>query len=399
MSLLSWFFVSGAAVVCVLFITHFIWLPWLLLVFARNDFFVTTSREGTAKARLRYGRFGGMLKPLPWEGHCYDDNWEVVDIALAGASCRPVALNWIEKLLPKGILWLGIPFANTTKVSHLQWTGLRQGSLSGEIQTAKGTESLVQQDKLDDLLISRDEEQDYILLMDDVYCINFKDTEDVEMIPLSFIAIMTLRVVNPYKALFRTEQWLEQTINFLRPYVKVYVGNKKYADLASTNSGTGTETLADILQNVRRESDSILELPSPTDGETIKEYLRNRWGIHAEHLNLVDFKTGEGPRGDAYQKAAATKYMTQREAEGIAVLAEAEAGRIKTIAGAEAERVTKVADAVTKGGDVAILVRRLEALESVGEGGNLVVVDGNNQQLLIPAPERKSGKRKEAPKP
>lgn len=333
--------------------TYSLWKPWLLNTMASNNFLIGKLDEGTAKVVMHYGEFERVV--LSWKGYHLTPEHDVVPNS---DKTERAPQHWIDKLLPGSLFWIGLPFSHSVYEYHFQWTSIRQGVLGAAENVEGGLQAIVQQDKLEDLLISRDKMLDYILLKEDIYGITFKDVEDSEMIPLSSIALMTIKVVNVYKALFESEQWLEQITNFLRSYVKDYVGARKFAELAKAKS--------------REQADLILGEPSPKDGMKVREYILQKWGIEIQHLNLVNITPG-GKLFEAFQAAAATGYLKEQEATGI-----------RKIANAEAYRVTKVTDAIKKGGPDALAVRTLEAYEKMGEQGNTIVIGGEKPvQMLL----------------
>ena len=65
------------------------------------------------------------------------------------------------------------------------------------------------------------------------------------------------------------------------------------------------------------------------------------------HVNLVNFKTS-GKRGEAYETAAATKYIKEQEAKGIQEIAKADADRTRELAKAERENEIVIAEGEAK---------------------------------------------------
>ena len=228
---------------------------------------------------MHFGEFTRSV--MSWEGHHLKKDWEVREDRDQEEEI-PEELpdpHWMDKHLPGGLYWIGMPWANKVYDYHFQYTNIRQGSTGPTTQTPHGVMSTVEQGKLQDLLflISRDERPDFIFLKRDVYGITFQDTDDQDMIPLSFIALLTARVVNPYRALFMTEQWLEQVTNFLRRYVKEYVGRYSFIELVTDarkhdteHESVGRYSFIELVTDVRKhdtehESKEILDYPAPTD--------------------------------------------------------------------------------------------------------------------------------------
>jgi hypothetical protein len=336
----------GAMVALALLVTWMIWVPALLKAMASRNFLIGMCDEGTAKAVMHYSEFERAV--MSWKGHHLTPEWEVV---ADFENPEKAPTHWMDKVLPGSLFWIGLPFSHSVYDYHFQWTSLRQGVLERAEAVEGGLQAIVQQEKLEDLLISRDKMLDYVITKDDIYVIRFQDIEDKEMIPLSSLAPLTIRVRNVYRALFASEQWLEQVTNFLRSYVKDYIGNKEFSELAKAKS--------------KVQSDEILNESSPTDNVSVKDYILNKWGVEILHLNLVNIDPG-GKRHEAYETAAATAYLKKQEAAGIREIADAEAYRASTVA------------AALKDDPNALIVRTLEAYETMGENGNVIVLGGEN---------------------
>lgn len=357
------------AAVLAIFVTSFLWLPWFLEMLADHNFLITSLKEGSAKAIMSFGEFSRLV--MAYKGYYFNTNWDVMreSDTEGTANHTRVPDHWIDELLPGGLRWVGLPFANKVYDYHFQWTSIRQGSLGEGVQTGKGVEAIVEQKNLEDLLVARDERPDYIVLKRDVYGITIQDTEDKDLFPVSAIALLTGRIVNPYKALFNTEQWLEQVTNFLRPYLKEYIGGHSFQELVTASKKGEENALAGAL-TARAESDEILGLPSP-DHRTVGEYICAEWGFRIEHLNLVNFKT-VGKLGEAFQTAAATKFVKHQEAVGI-----------MEIADAEAYRITTVADAIEKKGETGLFLRGVEAYEEASRFGNQSTIIGSHPVSML----------------
>lgn len=367
--LLIAFFCVIAMVVMALILFRSIWWPALLQFAAERQILIFSVREGAAAAITHFGEFERLV--MSWQGHYLDAQWNVIQ-GKPGENGNPPAApgHWIDKLLPGGLHWKGW-IGMQVYYYHFQWLSIRQGKLGSAEQTARGYESIVVQGELQDLLISRDEVLNFILVKQDLYGITFQDTEDKDMIPLSFIALLTGQIVNPYKALFFTEQWLEQVTNFLRRYIKEYVGKNTFIDLVT-----------DAKNNTQGESVEILGYLSPAVS-TILKYIEDQWGFRINHLNLVNFRTS-GDRGKAYEQAAATEYVEAQRAKGIVKIAEAEKTRLKLLGEGEAARLHAVKEEAIQGGDMAELILGLETYQKIGEAGNTIVLGGNQPvQMLL----------------
>lgn len=358
--------------------TSVLWVPAMLGALAKRNLFFTEVNEGTAKTITKFGEFCRCV--MSYRGHHFNDEWDLLDETKE--SGLQMKQSWIDRKLPGGLRYVGLPFVYKVHGYKFRWTSLRQGkspTADAAATTEKGEMSTVKEDDLIDLFISRDEKIDYINLMDDVYVFRMERAEDREMIPLSFRVLLTIRIVNPYKALFRTEQWLEMTINTLRPIIKQYVGCKTFKEL-----------VLDRKESLEHEADEILNLRSREEGaaSTIKDYIKGRWGVQIKKIGIVNVNTS-GKAGEAYEESAAKKYLAEREAERITTLAGAEAGRIGILATAEAKRIQTVMEQMKVQGSEAFTLRTIEAMEKAGENGNTILIGGDQPvQMLLNAAKK-----------
>ena len=419
--------------------TSTLWVPTILGILAKKNLFFTEVKEGTAKAITKFGKFHHCV--LSYKGHYFNSKWDLIDEArrdkdrdedvarlkvakiklsegdnepartllvererleIAKANLldghaldkllsseertqmeyyEPVQESWIDGILPGGLRWVGLPFVYNVHRYSFRWTSLRQGgSPTADAETTeKGEMSIVKEADLIDLFIARDEKIDYVNLTDDTYVLKMERAEDKEMIPLSFRVLVTARVVNVYKALFRTEQWLEMALNTLRPIIKQYVGRKKLQEL-----------ICEREESLEHEDDEILNLPSSPSAAaaTIKNYIRGRWGVQIKKIGIVNVNTA-GKAGEAYEDAAAKKYQADREAERIVTIATANAKQVGIAAKAEAKRIKTVMEQMkTQGGD-AFVLRATEAFEKAGVDGNTILIGGAQPvQMLLNAAKK-----------
>jgi regulator of protease activity HflC (stomatin/prohibitin superfamily) len=356
---------------------------------ARNHFFFTMVNEGTAKAIVRFGQFDRII--MSYRDHHLTVEWDVQNDHPSDGS--PVTFapehrmdTWLRMHGYGGLRWVGLPFMYSVYHYNFQWISERQGSTGGL--------TIVSVEAVKDVYFPRDERMAHILLKDDTYVLVLDSAEDKEMIPLTVRTLLTVRIANPYKALFRTEQWLETVENQLKSTLRKYVHLNTFKQLAGRK------------ETFEREADDILneELPDSPTHQKRGDWIEERWGVRIKSIGLINITPG-GKRGEAYEESAAKQYQAEREAERIvtiaradakriATLAEAEAGKIERIATAESERIKKVTAALKDGGDIALTLRALEAVETAGENGNTVIVGGENPiQMLLGLKDKREAKK------
>ncbi len=148
------------------FLALFVWF-----VLAPLNIFFTFVKEGTAKVVVRGEAVQRVF--IQWEGYVLDSEGDVVP----GQQWYPFG----------GLRLFGWwPFDQIYRYKS-RWTSIR----------ADGTKQ------------AHDDVLRHVLLKDFVYITEVKDAEDKEMVPLTFDLLITLRVINPQKAIFRVEDWTE----------------------------------------------------------------------------------------------------------------------------------------------------------------------------------------------
>lgn len=298
-----------------------------LYLLALNNIFFAFVREGTAKAIRKFGEFQRII--LSYKGYVLDEEWDVKSVGKVGeVKAGDIALR------PKGfhiggLYWVGIPFIHDVHRYRFRWTSFAQKEEGG---------------KLAQETVTHYEEIDYVLLQDDIYYTFIREAEAKGMVPVDLELLLTIRVVNPYKALFRVQEWLEMTQNLLMPALREFAGTRTYEELVKVRSQT------------EREQDIILALGG------VGSYIEKDYGVRVKHARLKDVNPS-GERAKVYEEAATKEWQAQKEAERIKVLADAEAGR-----------VAKEFGAVKDLGPDGLFIRTLEALETAGGGPSNVVV-------------------------
>lgn len=274
---------------------------------APTNRFFTFVKEATAKAVMKAHEFQRAL--IQWRGYTLrDDNWEVVSegTMVAGKTYK-------EPWHPfGGLRFYGFWPLKDVYIYDLRWTGVTE---AGEIQRHPK------------------ETLDYILLKDDIYWCELLSVEDSDLLPLHIELLLTIRIINPYKALFKIENWLEAVINRIKPSVRDYVAQDRYKNLVAKKEAMGGEIQG-----------------------RLKDLIEEFKDLYGVELGKIEVKEIEPP--EAQRKETLKKWSAEREKERIEIEAAAEAQRIATIYGA-----------VEAKGKLGELVRALEALEKSPEKG------------------------------
>jgi len=338
----------------------------LLYFLAKNNLFFTFAEEGTAKAILKFGRFHRVI--MTYKGYGLDTEWTVrnkeneVDengniiyhedvkdsqgnIIYHQGDLVKGKTGTTLKLRPKpwsrlgGLRWVGIPLIHSIYKYNFRWTSFEQGEEEG---------------KLIQKIIHHEEKIDYILVQDDIYYSFVKEAETEGMVPVDLNLLLTIRIVNPYKALFRVQNWLEATQNLLKPALRGFISGKSFEDLIKKK------------EEVEREADEFL-IESKTD-----DYLERDYGVRLKKVGVVLIDPA-GDRGETYVAAATKGWEADKEKI-----------RIEKLADAEVERLDRVYSKIQSYGNEGLFIRATEAIEEAGRGpSNLVIFPFGSIQSMF----------------
>jgi len=326
----------------------------IIYFLAEMDLFFTIVHEGTAKAVKKFGKFHRCV--MSYTDHTFRRNHNPDEFIDEGKFDDPDywdIMRWKEKEKREkhfsktssifnlfnnfgGLKWIGIPFIHAIHESRFNWTSLEQKK-----KEEGGTE---------DRLVTTEQDMSHVLVQDDVYVSEIKGVETSELVPMNLTLLLTIAIINPRKALFRIQHWLEATHNHIRPYMREYVGTKAYEELIKDKNASAKEVL-----NILGEEGVLQELRSRY-GVDVRNVQIHRIDPSAEASDVVDFV-----------ELATKQYAAKREGESIVTLAEARAMEVKT-----------VSEAIEKQGEIGKLVVTLESLEKVD---NLTLLSEGKEAL------------------
>lgn len=300
----------------------------LVYLLARHNIFWTIVKEGTAKAILKFGKVKKIV--MVYQGYILDP---------AKGDIRRIEEGKGEQARKTGLAWIGIPFIYSVYRYEFRWTSFEQAEEQG---------------KLIQKTIAHKEPIDFILVQDDVYYTFIREAETKDMVPVDVDLLLTIRIINPYKAFFRVQNWLEATQNQLKPVLRSYIASNDFFKLITRREGMG------------REMEALLTQPAEAEdadkGEALGSYLDDRYGVRIKKIGLVRIDPA-GERGKTYQEAASQKWESERDKD-----------RILTIADAEVERIERVFRKISDFGEKGLFLRAVEGIENAGKGpSNLVV--------------------------
>lgn len=303
-----------AAMVVGFLLIYFWWAP--------KNLYFTFVREGTAKVVVRAHQFHRAL--MRFKGHILDDEWSVIEAPGRGSRTRKKE-GFFGGLIPYGFWPLDDIF-----IYEFKWAGMTD---RGELE------------------LHPSEWLDCIFVKDDVYGCEVTKAEDKELMPLDIKLTLTVRIINPYKALFVIENWYETMVNRVRPYVRDFITTDTYTNF------TKNPIRIDIGVWERLEKEGILD-------ELVKRYGVD---IRKIEVNAID-------PVEEFRKATMAKVLALRDKDRIITEARAERERLKTVAQGEKNRIDTVYSAVAAHGELGEKIRGCEALEkSTGEGAKWVI--------------------------
>jgi hypothetical protein len=395
-----------AIFLCALAGSYWLWVPWLISVFAGNNFFITVVDEGTGKWIIKGARKKGRAWRFITSDRSTDPSpdfanpeksWDITETRQPKSARLKNAegeeswfVDWIDRILPGGIRWVGLPFIYSIHKYNFRWDVLRQSRPGDGKDGSIREDGLVESTKLDNdkWVASFAKRLDYIYLRDAVYYFEVidaemkgvikggadKDKTTLVSMPVDIYMLATIRIVNPYRALFVVHDWLETTFDLIRPNVRSWVAATSYEDVV------GKPEVAERNYDTFLKGTNVAAalVPAGVSAKSIGTYIEDTYGVREKR---IAFDAVVPPA--AYTTAAIERASAEQKKNTTITNAEADRDRQTIVAEGEANRIATVTAALAAGGDIALELRRLEALESVGEHGNMVVVSGKGAKMLI----------------
>jgi hypothetical protein len=226
------------------------------LVFTRVD-------ESTAKAFVRKGEVTKIA--MVWKGHRLDRGNVVEE---DDEEWHPLG----------GLRFVGFRGLDEVYRYRMRWR---------DLQLIDGGERSEFHDKI----------LDYILVRPDVYFTDIEkaETKPPERIPLDIQFLITIRVINPFKALFDAPpNWNENVMMRLNALFRDWVGIK---------------TMDEILE-LREEPEKMWE---EFENDPLLSLFNDEWGIKIEAIQIRDVGLAPG-----YEEPAAMEKLMELKAKGVA---------------------------------------------------------------------------------
>lgn len=175
--------------------------------------------------------------------------------------------------------------------------------------------------------ISRHEKiLDTMILKTDMYLVEVKEAEDKDLIPIDVRAVLTIRITNPYKAMYIAQDWLENVVNIIKPAIRNEIRKNSFLDLIQGNTkGTISKDFKETLgENIFEEAKNKGDI----------DELEKTYGVTLSAIRVEDIN----PESDSLRKITLKKIEAEKTAEVTVIEAEgiAEATIIKAKGEADA---------------------------------------------------------------
>ncbi|TSD02411.1 MAG: hypothetical protein Athens071424_107 [Parcubacteria group bacterium Athens0714_24] len=276
-------------------------LPIILRWIADRDFFLTLVNEGEWKAVVRAGSFRKGL--MAYKGYTEDEKGNIVEELKKEKKRKKLG----------GIRWLGIPTVDEIHRYNFRWVVTRNIKVNEE----KPEEGFVSQKELPNgqWAVSFSKQLDYIYLRDANYLIILRDADVKDSwMPVTIYAVVTLRILNPYKALFRVDKWLDVTLFAIESALRSWVAWNKY------------DAVLQKKEVLEHDKDEAFLKSLTGGGMQLTEYVLDRYGAQVKRIQFLEVELPEG-----FTKQATAQAAADREALRIATLRDAEYDRFKKI--------------------------------------------------------------------
>lgn len=314
----SWLLPTMEIVLSLIFWTTVCVILGITAVFtlAKADIFFTFVKEGSAKVILNMGAFHKVVMQYKGLTICKKTNNVVSE----------TKSSLVHRIFG-GLRWIGIPFINTIHRYTFRWITIRPQT--GEV-------------------IKREEKLDFILVRDDIYAVEVKGAESEGMVPLDIVLLLTMRSENPYKSLFKAQDWSEMIFNRSEATFREYVSSQSFEKLVKEKQAAGGELYSKL------ESQGLLD-------KFLSDY-----GIRIKAVEMKEIRPS-GAHAKVFEEAAAKKWQAEKEQN-----------KIEALADAEVNRIDKVYKKIREFGELGTAIRFMESLDKAGEkSGNWIIPFGD----------------------
>ena len=324
-------------------------IPIILMIFiaivyglAKIDLIFTIVEEGTAKGVYRFEKLSRIV--MSYTDRCMNKSGDVVE--------EKDAL----KNIFGGLKILGVPFVHSLRKKKFRWTSW--------VQTKEG-EKIVERPK------STEKEIDYVFVKDDQYFLFVENAETLEMIPVDFSLLLSIRIKNIKKALTRTDDWLETAQNRVSASTREFSSQQSFHRVYNTVE-LGATSKTDIKKTVEALNMFL------KDTLTI---ILETYGVDVFNVEILNIDPS-GEVAKTVREKSLQEYSALRDKEKVLIDSDA-----------EAQRLDKVYGKVKELGDTGRFIRAMEAIE---KSSNKIIIPANmgkGVNFMINLDEEKGGEK------
>ena len=358
----------------VLIVVNFYLFTLLIYILGNRNIFFTVVQEGSVKGVTRIGRAHRCV--MAYRGHRFrgeigeefgtedlwgkDEYWNVVEfrryLEENSVTFRRPDEGFFREFM-RQVLFVdlgGLHFVGMWPFYRVYTYQFKFTSLRGELPPDfEAGDIRYRQSRVITL--------DSILVRQETYALEIKGVEDKNLIPVDIRVILTGHIVNPFKALFRVQEWLETSANRLLAYIRLEFGRSTWEEFqAKYYKGAGN--LEGLLK-------------------PITDDIRNFYGFETVGVEISEFTppTEFAEASLAVRRAQADAEAAEHEARAIRTRAAAERNLVKTVYQAATEFkedgvAMKIVEDLSKGANTTILLpgSLVESLRSFfrAQGGN-----------------------------
>ena len=293
----------------------------------RKLFWGGVPEEGTASIVVvgTEGKGKFVKAQMSFRGRDFDEDWNVVPDETFYEGKK----SFLERLGLGGLFWIGFPGLR----------GIHEYLFSWSVLLPNG--------KLD----PHEKIFNYVPLWEDTYATLIPKAEAAKsMVPMDVTLIVTAQIVNPRKALFEVEHWLQNVINLTKVPALTYI-----AQMDNPRDLIGNEELIDLFYNKLEESGLI-------------DHFIDKYGVKVSRVNVAAIDLGKEE-----EDAAMEKWKAERTAEALVVAETGKGDAYEAYMEKKREADKEYYKMVRDLGDLGITMRYLETAE---KASNVVIPFG-----------------------
>jgi len=281
---------------------------WIVRQLAERNLFFTIADEGTAKAVIINGKFDRFIMSFMGRKFTNEVVEEEVEEDGEKRTKKDIATRWdiseaddVEErkvALPfmRGIQWIGVPPFNDIHQYKFTWSSLE------EVPNEKG--ELVKRP------VQSSKRIDYVLVQSDIYVTRLEEAECKDKIPLNGNIIFAAKVVNPYKALYRIERWLEAVENLLTARMREYFGAHHYEELIELASNIAGDDSSELMEQF----------------QSLIDFVKDKYGVLISSIRISTIDPGSA-LAEEFIRATTKVYVAEQQAAADKVAGEGLAAR------------------------------------------------------------------------